>query len=215
MAKSPLPGILPSEQPELESEESKRFRGAGRNFYVHSPPVTLPFVWPTTNVHHATAPNLSPWPTEPPTTTIGPSYLPPYIPPWLYQGYQNGYASMASAYSVDGKDYSLLFQQPTLHGSQPQIPRQDPSTTYRIQPSMEGDPVLSDQEHARIVSSRPKPQCWEHGCNGRQFSTFSNLLRHQREKSGQAAKVTCPKCGATFTRTTARNSHLLYKKCKT
>lgn len=37
-----------------------------------------------------------------------------------------------------------------------------------------------------LVNTRPKPQCWEHGCNGRQFSTFSNLLRHQREKHGQA-----------------------------
>ncbi|PHH59472.1 hypothetical protein CDD81_3162 [Ophiocordyceps australis] len=68
--------------------------------------------------------------------------------------------------------------------------------------------------HVRVVQSRPKPRCWEHGCNGRQFSTFSNLLRHQREKSGQAAKATCPNCGAEFTRTTARNGHLLHDKCK-
>lgn len=67
----------------------------------------------------------------------------------------------------------------------------------------------------RVVQSRPKPQCWEHGCNGRQFSTFSNLLRHQREKSGQATKASCPDCGAEFTRTTARNGHLLHQKCKT
>ena len=64
------------------------------------------------------------------------------------------------------------------------------------------------------VQSRPKPQCWEHGCNGRQFSTFSNLLRHQREKSGQADKATCPDCGTEFTRTTARNGHLLHQKCR-
>lgn len=68
--------------------------------------------------------------------------------------------------------------------------------------------------HVRVVQSRPKPRCWEHGCNGRQFSTFSNLLRHQREKSGQAAKAMCPNCGAEFTRTTARNGHLLHDKCK-
>lgn len=68
--------------------------------------------------------------------------------------------------------------------------------------------------HVRVVQSRPKPQCWEHGCNGRQFSTFSNLLRHQREKSGHASKASCPNCGAEFTRTTARNGHLLHDKCK-
>ncbi|KAF2166348.1 hypothetical protein M409DRAFT_55190 [Zasmidium cellare ATCC 36951] len=65
----------------------------------------------------------------------------------------------------------------------------------------------------RVLNQRPKPQCWEHGCNGRQFSTFSNLLRHQREKSGTAAKSYCPKCGAEFTRTTARNGHLAHDKC--
>lgn len=65
-----------------------------------------------------------------------------------------------------------------------------------------------------IMPSRPKPQCWEHGCNGRQFSTFSNLLRHQREKSGSAMKAICPYCGTEFTRTTARNGHMYGGKCK-
>jgi hypothetical protein len=63
-------------------------------------------------------------------------------------------------------------------------------------------------DNVRVVHSRPKPQCWEHGCKGRQFSTFSNLLRHQREKSGVACISTCPHCGAEFTRTTLRNRHL-------
>ncbi|PVH90640.1 hypothetical protein DM02DRAFT_607236 [Periconia macrospinosa] len=57
-------------------------------------------------------------------------------------------------------------------------------------------------------------QCWEHGCNGRQFSTFSNLIRHQREKSGTAAKSICPRCGAKFTRTTARNWHMAHERCR-
>ena len=30
-----------------------------------------------------------------------------------------------------------------------------------------------------------KPECWEHGCNGRLFPTFSKLLQHQRQMSGQ------------------------------
>lgn len=66
----------------------------------------------------------------------------------------------------------------------------------------------------RVVSSRPRPQCWDHGCEGREFSTFSNLLRHQREKSGVVAKAECPVCGAVFTRTTARNIHVAQGKCK-
>lgn len=76
-------------------------------------------------------------------------------------------------------------------------------------PSTQGNSVMP-----RVLNSRPKPQCWEHGCNGRQFSTFSNLLRHQREKSGTASKSTCPRCGAEFTRTTARNGHMAHDKCK-
>lgn len=75
-------------------------------------------------------------------------------------------------------------------------------------------PSPGDPNHVRMMQNRPKPQCWEHGCNGRQFSTFSNLLRHQREKSGQSTKASCPNCGAEFTRTTARNGHLLQGKCK-
>ncbi|KAK3715537.1 hypothetical protein LTR37_007025 [Vermiconidia calcicola] len=73
-------------------------------------------------------------------------------------------------------------------------------------------PLASDSS-IRVLNQRPKPQCWEHGCNGRQFSTFSNLLRHQREKSGTASKSYCPRCGAEFTRTTARNGHLAHDKC--
>lgn len=94
----------------------------------------------------------------------------------------------------------------------------EPPMMYSMPPVMHngGMPQHGDGPSAvRVVQSRPKPQCWEHGCNGRQFSTFSNLLRHQREKSGQASKASCPDCGAEFTRTTARNGHLLHQKCKT
>jgi len=76
-------------------------------------------------------------------------------------------------------------------------------------------PPATGSDHRILpVSSRPRPQCWEHGCNGREFSTFSNLLRHQREKSGVVAKAECPICGAVFTRTTARNIHVAQGKCK-
>jgi hypothetical protein len=77
-------------------------------------------------------------------------------------------------------------------------------------------PLESSSGHGdmTIMPSRPKPQCWDHGCNGRQFSTFSNLLRHQREKSGSAMKAICPYCGTEFTRTTARNGHMYGGKCR-
>ncbi|KAJ5899471.1 hypothetical protein N7495_004215 [Penicillium taxi] len=89
--------------------------------------------------------------------------------------------------------------------------------------SLISDPVFSPADslttsdadrQVRVISSRPRPQCWDHGCNGREFSTFSNLLRHQREKSGVVAKAECPICRAVFTRTTARNIHVAQGKCK-
>jgi len=58
------------------------------------------------------------------------------------------------------------------------------------------------------------PRCWDHGCNGRQFSTFSALLRHRREKSGHSTKSVCHRCGAEFTRKTALHGHLAQDKCK-
>ncbi|CAG7989375.1 unnamed protein product [Penicillium nalgiovense] len=74
--------------------------------------------------------------------------------------------------------------------------------------------AAKDSDPVRVLNLRPRPQCWDHGCNGREFSTFSNLLRHQREKSGVVAKAECPVCGAVFTRTTARNIHVAQGKCK-
>lgn len=84
----------------------------------------------------------------------------------------------------------------------------------QISPLSSSPGTQSNAVMPRVLNSRPKPQCWEHGCNGRQFSTFSNLLRHQREKSGTASKSYCPRCGAEFTRTTARNGHMAHDKCK-
>ncbi|KAI4098161.1 MAG: hypothetical protein LQ339_006539 [Xanthoria mediterranea] len=82
------------------------------------------------------------------------------------------------------------------------------------QPSLAPSISPNPDETIRILENPRKPQCFDHGCNGRQFSTFSNLLRHQREKSGTASKSYCPRCGAEFTRTTARNGHMAHDKCK-
>lgn len=102
-----------------------------------------------------------------------------------------------------------------VHG-QPQHNQQPlPSIGMTMQPFPTGPLTLeSSPAEIEIMPSRPKPQCWDHGCNGRQFSTFSNLLRHQREKSGSAMKAVCPHCGTEFTRTTARNGHMSGGKCK-
>lgn len=101
----------------------------------------------------------------------------------------------------------------TMYNQQrtPQLPPM-PSVPSNFPPIPQ--PLESTPNEVDIVGSRQKPQCWDHGCNGRQFSTFSNLLRHQREKSGTATKARCPHCGTEFTRTTARNGHMYGGKCK-
>jgi len=89
-------------------------------------------------------------------------------------------------------------------------------TQYPVNnPTQQAVPLSTeDPSSVGIVAVRPKPQCWEHGCNGRQFSTSSNLLRHQRERSGNAAEYKCTKCSAVFLRSTARDNHVAGGNCK-
>ncbi|RDK38871.1 hypothetical protein M752DRAFT_74797 [Aspergillus phoenicis ATCC 13157] len=124
------------------------------------------------------------------------------------------FTSTPPSYLVNQPDYYL-----TPNSSLSQTPNSIPQPHNLIPPgtvysSPESAPSSSDPDQVRVLSFRPKPQCWDHGCNGREFSTFSNLLRHQREKSGVVAKAECPICGAVFTRTTARNIHVAQGKCK-
>ncbi|CAJ2505195.1 Uu.00g125890.m01.CDS01 [Anthostomella pinea] len=58
-----------------------------------------------------------------------------------------------------------------------------------------------------------KPRCWDHGCNGKEFSSKSNFMRHVKERSGASTKCTCPLCGAIFTRNSARDTHLAKQSC--
>ncbi|KAF2972358.1 hypothetical protein GQX73_g1352 [Xylaria multiplex] len=74
-----------------------------------------------------------------------------------------------------------------------------------------GNPSGEDSGDAQALQTRPKPQCWEHGCNGRGFPTLSSLLLHQREMDRQAHNLSCPKCGAEFTEVTGRDYYLLHE----
>lgn len=187
--------------------------------------------------------NFAPGPyMMPPTSSsyhLQPNY---YCSAGMSQQPQDGqYMLTPSNYSVEpsaptyfglGRSTSFpLDALPSMQASDPLYPPQLgsnvpsqpwPSSTGASRPSISLAPLttfspsssMDNAEGIRILASRPKPQCFEHGCNGRQFSTFSNLLRHQREKSGSASKAVCPHCGTEFTRTTARNGHLYGGKCK-
>ncbi|KAL4791025.1 hypothetical protein BDV19DRAFT_316148 [Aspergillus venezuelensis] len=129
------------------------------------------------------------------------------------------FTSSSPSYMVNQQSEYYLAQGsslPSNAGSLAASPQPQPlMSSGTVYSSPENAPTSSDPEqHVRVVSYRPKPQCFEHGCNGREFSTFSNLLRHQREKSGVVAKAECHHCGAVFTRTTARNIHVAQGKCK-
>ncbi|KAI0099727.1 hypothetical protein GGR51DRAFT_389663 [Nemania sp. FL0031] len=73
--------------------------------------------------------------------------------------------------------------------------------------------ILDGASDDRVPDRDEKPRCWEHGCNGREFSSKSNLIRHMKEKSGASNKCTCPLCGAIFTRSSARDTHLAKQSC--
>lgn len=215
------------DQARRDSKTSVRARRAMSNYSSasQSPPVSMHEFSSASPVPvYTTAPSQISLLAEP--TTMAGSYMSSYstsplpdhgnsmfapqfssLPPADYLGlnYSPGYPPPSSAHSLSSQY------------SRPSPPMSDPGMMYPVQAPQilsSGSSAGQEASHVRVVQSRPKPQCWEHGCNGRQFSTFSNLLRHQREKSGQAAKATCPNCGAEFTRTTARNGHLLHDKCK-
>ncbi|POS72703.1 hypothetical protein DHEL01_v208905 [Diaporthe helianthi] len=210
------------EQARRDSKLSARIQRAGSQgsqsgYDVASPPSTQGEFAHTSGMSsmpvYTTAPADISLLTEP--TTLAPQMvLPSYSPP-LPSSNQMGFPSPYQQPQYIDYPYPSSTGAPLSSHYGPVS--HDPVMMYSIPPMMQagGAPHQHDnQGHVRVVQSRPKPQCWEHGCNGRQFSTFSNLLRHQREKSGQATKASCPDCGAEFTRTTARNGHLLHQKCK-
>ncbi|KAK4187972.1 hypothetical protein QBC35DRAFT_215712 [Podospora australis] len=220
---SPPRNSLTPEQRELKRQRDQarhssklhaRTRRAGSGSdSVYSPPATLADL--TTGASampvYTTAPSQMPLMSEP----SAPHYLPPFSPPLPDQSQPPMFTSPYPPQSYMA-DYSYQPSGPpslpSHYGSRPVMG--DPNIgMYQVPPVMGPGPQDTSGQ-VRVVHSRPKPQCWEHGCNGRQFSTFSNLLRHQREKSGQATKASCPNCGAEFTRTTARNGHLAHEKCK-
>ncbi|RGP76340.1 hypothetical protein FSPOR_220 [Fusarium sporotrichioides] len=214
-----------SDRARRDSRLVSRMRRANSNSYADSssamglPSTTATMSIPTYTTAPASVTLMSDTPTSMSSSTYLQSYSPtledqqppsaPVYPTTYPQSLQPNYNMPV--------DYASVYAGSNQYSARsPPVPvGQDVGFMYQL-PAVMGPGSANSQDagHVRVVQSRPKPRCWEHGCNGRQFSTFSNLLRHQREKSGQAAKASCPNCGAEFTRTTARNGHLLHDKCK-
>ncbi|KAK4451480.1 hypothetical protein QBC34DRAFT_401134 [Podospora aff. communis PSN243] len=218
---SPPRSSLTAEQRELKRQrdqarhnskmQARSQRAGSGSSSVYSPPATLADLatGASTMPVYTTAPPQMSLLTDPPTTQYLPSFSPP-IPDHSQAGMFPSHYPPPSYMPEYG--YPPAGPSMPSHYGRPMV--SDPNMgMYQVPPVM-GPGTHDPSGQVRVVTPKPKPQCWEHGCNGRQFSTFSNLLRHQREKSGQASKATCPNCGAEFTRTTARNGHLLHDKCK-
>ena len=80
-------------------------------------------------------------------------------------------------------------------------------------PSQDQQQQQQQQQSINEPDKKDPLSCWEHGCNGRKFRTASNLRRHRKEKSRARPECPCPRCGAIFSRTTARNVHLERGSC--
>ncbi|KAL3460425.1 hypothetical protein BJX64DRAFT_184467 [Aspergillus heterothallicus] len=186
---------------------------ASANYYQPGPPSSqyLYSQHPNAsqNRHHprsASIPYSFPSSSVPTSSSPMPEHMFTSSPPSYLVNQSEYYLAQGSSISISSSNTGSLAASP-----QPQ-PLMSSGTVYS---SPDSAPASTDPEQqVRVISFRPKPQCWDHGCNGREFSTFSNLLRHQREKSGVVAKAECPSCGAVFTRTTARNIHVAQGKCK-
>lgn len=95
---------------------------------------------------------------------------------------------------------------------------QIPATLIQLQPSTPNfdsgsDSFSQSSTPAHSYNEESRNRCWRPGCDGREFSTVGNLVRHEREKHGSNRKVFCQRCGACFTRTSARNKHLESQSC--
>jgi hypothetical protein len=86
-----------------------------------------------------------------------------------------------------------------------------------------GDDILEEELQASNISQSMQPvsilesevpRCWEHDCNGREFSTWSNLARHRREKSKNHIRSRCPLCGMSFSRKVVLVNHVRRRTCK-
>ncbi|KAH8179884.1 hypothetical protein LIA77_01403 [Sarocladium implicatum] len=234
---SPPQGHFTPEQRELKRQQDRVRRdsrlsarlkreGSNTSFFDSPPPMGLPDgpTGPMDMPQYSAAPTHMSLLSDPSSLPNG-HYMTSYSPPLPES--QPGAPMFPTPYQqpLPGS-YPVSMDYPGSYGSPTSFPsRASPNMSVgpeagmmyqmpAVMPSGGSGVAQSEAGHVRVVQSRPKPRCWEHGCNGRQFSTFSNLLRHQREKSGQASKASCPNCGAEFTRTTARNGHLLHDKCK-
>ncbi|KAJ5961311.1 uncharacterized protein N7479_008461 [Penicillium vulpinum] len=208
----PPPGHLNQHFPQLQPYSPGVFLGhnghADRS--AHSYSQDLPAASPYILLAPVSAERQSPSPSHP-----MPHSLPFYFAPTHW--YNQPLITSSPPYMVDHHAYHIPEAAPIFFPHHASISSQASSMVQDpVYPQQESEPVDSDNGYlVCVLNSRRRPQCWDwdHGCNGREFSSFSNLLRHQRERSGAVTKAECSICGAVFTRKTARNTHIIEGRC--
>ena len=73
---------------------------------------------------------------------------------------------------------------------------------------------FSNAQRNSLGENNPLLRCYQHGCDGRYFSSLHNFRRHLKEKNGIANRYACSLCSRTFSRSTARNLHQQKGRCE-
>ncbi|KAK3366494.1 hypothetical protein B0H63DRAFT_536570 [Podospora didyma] len=218
---SPPRGALTPEQRELKRQRDHarhnskmhvRGRRAGSNSSsVYSPLVALADLTTAASSMpiYTTAPPQISLLAEPSSSQYHPGFSPP-LPDHSQSNMFAGHYPPPSYMADYGYPTSTA---PNLssHYGRPIMP--DPNLGMYSVPSAMAPGSQDSTGKVRVVQSQHKPECWEHGCQGRKFSTFSNFTRHIRER-GKQNRVVCSACSREFTRGTALNNHLQNKNCK-
>ena len=75
------------------------------------------------------------------------------------------------------------------------------------------DDLSISPSHKAPISERG-PRCWDHGCNGRLFSTIDDFLQHGASfDKTRKSPHTCHDCGVEFERWHALKNHLFHETC--
>ncbi|GAM84987.1 hypothetical protein ANO11243_029900 [Dothideomycetidae sp. 11243] len=212
---------IPHESGPVRPKQTVAFTPGFSNPYpafIEQSSVSMPVYEPTPHLH--TQPQTQ---SRPSTQTPHQHQQQPYTfatPP--YQPYDHIYSPELDL-SLLSTDFSLYPQ----HPQHPQIPPPDlslwspsidaasplaassPDPTTLWAPAI---PIAPPQPASK--QDGPIPRCWDHGCNGRRFSSIGNLVRHIKEQNGPRARFECRRCGQTFTRSTARSMHVKRGRCE-
>ena len=114
---------------------------------------------------------------------------------------------------------SIYLPHPSTTYSNPGYPTppgySTPPSHYTVPVASPGDrEAKADQSDGKVFTCY-NPTHGNGSCaGGKTFTTYSNLLRHNREQEGRAPKVYCDRCGRDFTRKTAMQQHLAHDKCR-